>query len=157
MEDYIKENLGYSPDTGEFFWKKPARGRRKSVGYKDTGKWGYTQICILNKNFLAHRLAWFLYYGEFPEGIIDHINGDKSDNRIINLRIASPSDNQCNRGSQINNSLGIKGVYRSGNKFRATITKDRTTTYLGTFTTIEEASSIRNIMAEDLHNRFKKD
>lgn len=154
--EIIKSNLQYNPDTGVFNWRVPKQGRRKEVGYTDKGMWGYVQVRIEGKKYLAHRLAWLLYYGEFPDGILDHINGDKTDNRICNLRIASLSENQCNRHVQTNNtSTKVKGVRTLPNgRFSASITKDNKTYYLGSFDTITEAAESYEQAAIKLHKEF---
>ena len=60
---------------------------------------GYGRVKINGKSVLAHRLAWALHYGEWPDGAIDHINGIKTDNRLCNLRLATRAQNQQNRSS----------------------------------------------------------
>ena len=72
---------------------------------------GYKVGSVFSKRLLAHRVAWAIYYGVWPEDCIDHINGDRSDNRISNLRDANKSTNGMNRGPQRNNSSGMKGIY----------------------------------------------
>lgn len=117
MTEEIKNHIGYSPEDGSFFWKKRARGRKASgrVGFKDPN--GYIYIRVLGRKYRAHKLAWFIHYGEWPEKDIDHINQDKSDNRISNLRLATPSENGCNKGIPRHNRSGVKGVHFSLSRF----------------------------------------
>ena len=89
MERYWKE---YNPLTGQIFTcSKDGRKECKYVGTR-----GYIRCSYEGKKVQGHRLAWFLHYGEWPEGNIDHINRVKTDNRICNLRIATLSENQFN-------------------------------------------------------------
>lgn len=90
----------------------------------------------------AHRLAWFLAYGEQPKMDIDHINGNKSDNRLCNLRLVTPSENMSNqRKAKANAPTRYIGVRVTGRKkpFAAQITKNGKQTYLGSFATAKEA------------------
>lgn len=104
--DFIKDIYHYNPDTGVFITKKRLGGRGK-VG-KIAGslsKLGYITIHIYNKTYKAHRLAWLYVYGKMPNGHIDHINGNRADNRISNLRIASMRENaqnmECHRNGKL--------------------------------------------------------
>jgi len=86
----------YDPETGKFIARVSA-GRRKAgqvLGYPD--RLGYVKLAFNGKWVMAHRLAWRLTYGAWPEGEIDHINGDPSDNRICNLRVCTRSQNVMN-------------------------------------------------------------
>lgn len=117
---------------------------------------GYAQIKVDGQLHLAHRFAWFLHYGEWPKGQIDHINGNKADNRITNLRVASGSENLRNRGKPANNTSGYKGVswiarYR---KWQATIKFDGKNKYLGRFATREEAADAYGKAALQHHGEF---
>ena len=93
----LKEQLKYIPTTGEFIRlvTRP-RAPKGSVAGTINGR-GYRWIRVLNKRYQAHRLAWLFYYGEWPENEIDHINNDKDDNRITNLRDVTHGENQQNR------------------------------------------------------------
>jgi hypothetical protein len=107
---------------------------------------------------LAHRLAWALYYGDWPNGDLDHINFDRMDNRIENLRIASVAANQRNRGVQSNSSTGIKGVtrHKQTGKYMAKISLNKKATYLGIFDDPHEAAHAYNRAAIRLHGEFAR-
>lgn len=112
--DIVKQALNYDPETGEFSWAKTKSGRKQKVG--SVSPQGYLRICFGGKSYMASRLAWLLHYGEDPgEMCVDHINRDRQDNRISNLRLCSHQQNSANiRWKGI---CFIKGI----NKWRATV------------------------------------
>jgi hypothetical protein len=99
VDNIVSEYLKYDPTTGVISWTKPPRkgvGTKKPAGTQSNG---YIQISIKGHRLLAHRVAWFLYYREWPKSIIDHINGLKNDNRIENLRMSDKRNNAWNMKS----------------------------------------------------------
>ena len=118
---------------------------------------GYRYIRFNGAVYLAHRLAFALHHGFFPEAI-DHINTVKNDNRISNLRQATVAENNRNKQKQANNSTGYKGVSfnKKTKKFQARITSDGTHHSLGNFATLEEAASAYAKAAGDLHGEFAR-
>lgn len=131
----LKELLRYCPDTGVFDWISN-NGMRvcigKPVGSKSRG---YLRIRVDGKKYFAHRLAWLYVHGEWPEHELDHVNRDRADNRIANLRPASDTQNQRNRGIQRNNSSGVTGVYwrPADRKWQAMIKINKKLISLGVF------------------------
>jgi len=109
---YLRENLKYDMFSGVFSWRIKGAGRYRPVG--TITKKGYVRISlrIAGKacNFLGHRLAWFYTFGYWPSDLLDHKNGMKSFNSIFNLRDASNSQNQINRGLRSHNTSGRTGV-----------------------------------------------
>jgi hypothetical protein len=137
----LQEVIDYSPSTGLFSWSKKRRGVvvGKPLGC-DNG-FGYLRITVLGRSYYAHRLAWLYMHGEWPE-TIDHINGNKSDNRISNLRsCTTASNNQNIHGPQANSKTQTLGVswHKKAKKWQAHICIYKKRKYLGLFTTIEAA------------------
>jgi len=153
------EVLHYSPETGVFTWRVSLAGRWSIVPGKRAGclrSNGYVRIGFKGWAFRAHRLAWFYVYAGWPAQDIDHINGNRSDNRIANLRLASNAENQQNRCHiQSRNTSGFTGVrwHEKTLKWLAEIRTNNKTLYLGLFETLEEAAAAR-LRAERLYHPF---
>ena len=118
-QEYLKSILDYNCDTGIFTWKvnKSKRSKAGSIaGWHDNG---YTRIEIDGKAYKAHRLAWLYVYGELPEVLIDHVNSNRSDNRLCNLRQATYQENSENYKTPKTNTSGVKNVswYKQLNKW----------------------------------------
>ena len=148
------QELFYYKD-GELYWKERIHSSidlSKPAGYIDTN--GYRAIQIEGKLYRAHRLVWKYHYGKDPKEFIDHIDGNKSNNNMENLREATRQQNSYNRGPQKNNKLGIKGVSKYGNKYIATIFINDKRKYLGFFDTIEEARLAREEAEKKLFKEF---
>lgn len=124
--------LTYFPDTGKFVWQSG-----KEAGYLDQS--GYIKIQLDGKNVYAHRLAFTMSGLECPK-FVDHINGNRADNRLENLRAATRSlNNQNLHVCKKSNKVGYLGVRKRGNKFTSTIRVDGKQQHLGYFNTPEEA------------------
>lgn len=139
-----REILAYNPETGLFVWKiKPRPSSRLGDTAGHVSKFsGYVCIGYQGRHYYAHRLAWLHVNGCLPSGMIDHINGDKSDNRIANLRDVSRSVNgQNQRGPKADNKSGFLGVIwnRQRSKWQATIKVGRINKVIGMFETPEAA------------------
>ena len=146
MNEYIRENLRYDLETGHLWWIKPSengvrtpRNLNKPVGTLHHE--GYFRIKILSTNMSCHRTAWFLYYGHWPKGFLDHINGVKTDNRVENLRLATNKENLRNQKSRKGSSK-YKGVsWQKGNqKWRSCITVNERKEHLGYYASEEAAA-----------------
>jgi hypothetical protein len=138
--EFLNINVAYDESTGLFSWQQKRQGVTNGK-FGNLEKTGYIRAKILNKKYLAHRLAWFVVYGQWPEGQIDHINGNRADNRIANLRVVDSSGNAQNRrAKQKNNQSGYFGVHASGGKWRAQIRIEKKLQHLGVFDTPELAS-----------------
>jgi hypothetical protein len=148
---HIKEKFSYDPLTGVIH-AKYLNG--KPVGSKAGN--GYINLELQGKKLLAHRVAWVIYYGDWPPGFVDHVNRDRSDNRIANLRQASRSQNHQNSGPKSQNATGFKGVsYRPRtDKYIAVIHRSNRQKYLGHFDTAEEAAAAYDREARVVHGEF---
>jgi hypothetical protein len=119
----IRNLFRYEPETGNIYWIAFGKGRIKKKAAGTVTKSGYVGILINGDRYYAHRLAWALHHGAWPEDQIDHINGIKTDNRISNLRMATNSQNGKNYGFNKSNTSGVKGVSwcKQTQKWRACI------------------------------------
>jgi len=121
---------------------------------------GYVRIKFKRRLFLVHIMIWVYHGRDIPDGYeLDHINGDQTNNRIENLRLATHSENGFNAKIPSHSTSGHKGVSkRKGtNKWRAYITVNQRRRYLGTFGTIEEATAVRNAAAFATFGQFARE
>lgn len=141
--EFILCLLSYDPGTGEFVWlKRVSRGTKSGFIAGHICKTnGYRTIRIKGKDYRANKLAIFMTTGIWPDGIVDHVNGVKSDDRIGNLRKASHTENMRNSKTRTDSVSGLKGACldkRSG-KYVSSITVNRKRIYLGRFDNAEDA------------------
>ena len=138
----LRSLVDYDETTGLFTWKvRNARAPAGSIAKSMDGK-GYLRINIDCKNYSQHHLAWFYVYGIWPTGCIDHIDRNKLNNAISNLRDVSLSENQWNRNKGISKRTGLPTgvtIEKRTGKYVARIGVNWRTVYLGTFDTPEEA------------------
>jgi hypothetical protein len=149
----LKELLHYDPDTGIFTRAKPmGRFNRYKIGSEiGTHHEGYKRIFLFKRQYYAHQLAWLYIHGVWPSSEIDHINIVKHDNRIINLRLVTRSQNIQNIGLQSNNTSGFKGVSWWANRWHAQITVNLKQIHLGAFINLDDAVAARKQAEEQLH------
>lgn len=160
--DQLRAVLDYNPATGIFTWRdrpdiRPSAnaGRRGTVAGA-TRKNGYIGICIDGRHRFAHRLAWLYVHGRWPDAEIDHINEDRADNRITNLREATHGQNNTRARARADNRSGVLGVFRCGTRWQAQIMHKGAKYHLGVYATIEEAKAARDTAAEMLHGAFSR-
>ena len=145
----LKEFFHYDPETGVFTRIKRVSGRCRVgdiVGSPD--ELGYLRFRVNGKKYRAHRLAWLYVYGSFPENEIDHINHDRSDNRISNLRQATRAENVWN-----SRKSGCSYDKQHSN-YRARICKNGRRIHLGRFDTLKQAQEAYAKAAKQYHGEF---
>jgi len=159
--EYVRTHLSYNSESGVIGWCKPTGGRAPAVaGNIDSG--GYRRIKCKGHKILAHRIAWFLHYGEWPNQPVDHINGDRLDNSASNLRLATQEQNQQNSGERKSgwrpNTSGWKGVSwnKKGQNWQAEIRHNGKHTYLGSFSDVKEAAEEYIFAALEFHDEFAR-
>lgn len=165
----LRELLECDPENGLLFWKprnprdfcKSENSRAaimceawnaRSAGRQALAtvtRQGYIAGRILGKHFKAHRVIWALTHDRWPTEL-DHINGDRGDNRLSNLREASRRQNGRNRALSKRNKTGYPGVEKRGNSFHAAIKTVDFRRNLGTFKTLEEAVAARKKIEREL-------
>lgn len=146
--------LDYDPATGVFVWKVD-RGRSTKAGsVAGTLNRGYVQLSIEKKLYAGHRVAWFYVHKTWPANELDHINMVRDDNRMVNLREVTKTENNRNVGIKSHNSIGFKGVCKHKDKFVAYITVNSETKYLGIFHTPEEASAAYAAASKLYHGEY---
>lgn len=159
--DKLRELLEYDPETGALIWKTresaaseaAAKIWNKRFSGKEAGcltEKGYLKVRIGKKKYYAHRIAWAIHHGEWPD-VIDHVNHEKSDNRISNLRSVKFSENLLNRPPQKNSKVFV-GVHRHKECYRwvASIGHKGRPVYLGLYACIGKAIKARREAERDL-------
>ena len=160
----LKEIIEYDPISGVFTWKfrRDVRGgwnskcAGKRAGRIDSS--GHRQIAIDGHRYQASNLAWLYMKGVWPLLLVDHRNTIKDDDRFENLREATYYQNSYNRGAQVDNKSGYKGVYqhKDNGVWVASITVEKVQKYLGCFATAEEASCAYEAAAIRFHGEFAR-
>jgi len=137
----LREILSYDPGTGNFIRKvRTSNSTRAGDIAGSATQLGYWIIWVDGTRYLGHRLAWLYTHGRWPKDHIDHVNGDPSDNRLCNLREATPSQNHANERMARTNKAGRKGVAPHRNKFVAQLGIGGHRKYLGIYATPDEAA-----------------
>ena len=161
-QDQLKEVINYNPLTGDFTWRhrgesffKTYRSYRSFCGKYDgkvagntkTSKEGktYRNIMIFDTTYLSHRLAWLYVTGSFPCDEIDHIDGNGENNRLVNLRDVTRTENGRNKRKPVTNKSGVMGVHwhKRDLVWCAQIKVDQKVINLGTSTSIESEIKLR--------------
>lgn len=154
----LRAHFSYDHCSGEIRWILPTTDHIRSgdkAGWVTDG--GYLKICFKRRQYLGHRVAWAMYHGEWPVSLIDHVNGDCLDNRIVNLRLCNPEQNGANSRRRKDNVCGFKGVSfkpRHRLKFQARIRSGGKQVSLGSFATPEEAHEAYRAAAVKLKGDF---
>lgn len=156
--DRLKEVLDYDPEAGVFTWKNPTSDRMHVGEIAGRVANGYRAIQIDGVRYYAHRLAWFWMTGEWPEAFVDHKNLCKDDNRWVNLREATVSQNGQNARVKKINGTKLKGVRLDKRRglFYAGITVSRQFNWLGYFDCPVAAHLAYAVAADKLFGEFAR-
>jgi hypothetical protein len=153
-QERLKMLLNYDPETGVFTYAAPRPKVRVGAvaGHTHAGH-GYRQIKLDGRLYLAHRLAWLYVYGRWPDDILDHIDRDRTNNRLANLRPSNKYLNRQNSKIQHNSTSGVKGVTWNvtHQKWHARISLEGRRYHVGWFQTIEAAIEARQKAEVKLH------
>lgn len=167
-QDELRKAFYYCKDSG-LFWKEitykkhnpfpcsTQKPRCVVVGsVRDRADSGYVTIRVGGRYYTAARLAWLYTYGEDPKYLIDHINGDRADNRLCNLREATPAENARNRKRDVRNKTGYKGVNWCAvtKGWRIYVNDSTGYRHRETFERIEDAVAWAKAKREELHGEF---
>ena len=150
--DFVRHLFLYNHETGSIKWNAVRCGTKFGSEAGTLHK-GYRRIKVNGHLVLAHRIAWAIYHGKWPDGEIDHINMIRSDNRISNLRDVIRSENMVNRNYPTGESR-VRGVSKHKCGWQAVISIYGKTIYLGLFKTVEDAEKVRISAEKQLHGVF---
>lgn len=155
-KDFLDKMLRYDSETGLFTWLIGGGCAKTGSIAGSTCGYGYTVISIKKRVYKAHRLAWLTTYGVFPSDEIDHINGDKKDNRLANLREVDGAANRQNAAMSRCNTSGFSGAVlnKKTGRYMAQIKVGNKSRYLGTFDTPQEAHEAYIAAKKQLHPGF---
>lgn len=155
MNEEIRKHINYDSNTGEISWAIGRRGVRKDHVIKTDNGTDYIRFMYKGKLYYAHRVVFWLHHGFLPENV-DHINGDRKDNRIENLREASKSENQWNRKKCKRNTSGVKGaVWKKDRQvWHCQVTYKNKSHFVGLFKCLDSAKSALENKRNELHKGF---
>lgn len=161
--DLLRQLIDYDPLTGKMVWRRRDEespwfsaswnGRYAGTPALACTSWnGYLTGRIFNRAFTAHRVAWAITYGKWPDGEIDHINGRRDDNRIVNLRDVPRILNSRNQKLHRTNTSGVAGVslMKAKSLWRARIRINGKMKTIGTFASFDRAVLARKAAENEL-------
>lgn len=157
--DQVRELLHYDPQSGKFTWRlAPSNNIRSGSMAGTPDNQGYIMIRVMGGRYKAHRLAWLYMSGEWPVTDVDHRDGDRGNNRWLNLRQATESQNMANSKIKKNNTSGYKGVFfdRRKGSWCARITVQRRKIYIGSYKSAAEAGAAYLTTAERIFGEFAR-
>lgn len=158
--EVFRDHFDYDRATARLVWRKhPKYPRRNGLCAECGHKSGYRRVTLHGRTFYAHRVIFALFNGDVPDCFhVDHINGNISDNRIENLRLATNSQNMANCGKYSTNTSGHKGVswQRKESKWRAGVSTKGKFISSGYFDNIEDASAAYRAKAKEIFGEFAR-
>lgn len=156
--DKLRELMLYDPENGTFKWKAKRNGVRRYTIPGRLSANGYWRIRVNHENHLSHRLAWLYMTGQWPKYWIDHIDGNKLNNKFSNLRECTPSQNHQNKKTMSNNKTALKGSWfdKANKKYKAAISINGIQITIGYFNTVEEAHNAYCKAAKELYGSFAR-
>lgn len=150
--DGVLGRVIYDHESGVLSWSSGCR-KGRPIGHVSAK--GYLQWTVGSKSFKVHRVIWRIVTGKWPELQIDHIDGDKLNNRFVNLREVSNQHNCQNRARpRANNKTGYYGVYWNGSSYVAAIWANGAMRYLGSFDEPDKAHGVYMAAKRELHEGF---
>ncbi len=154
IADELRRLLSYDPQTGIFLRRFRTRGApAPTVAIGSPNSDGYLRVSLQGKQYLLHRLAYVYMTGVWPSGVVDHIDGDRTNNAYGNLRNTTRAGNNQNlRKCRASGTSGYLGVHKKGDKWRAQITTDRKQLHLGTYERPEDAHEVYLAAKRMLHH-----
>ncbi len=153
----LKRDYEYNPETGYFTFKSSRGGKRKGSKANSVMSYcGYIRITVGNVRYLAHRMAWLYVTGKLPVDQLDHINGNRQDNRFVNFREVTDQQNKFNKLKICTNTSGVKNVHwcKKTKTWNVTMMRSKKSMYFGSFSTIEEAKVVAEAVRERLYGEF---
>jgi len=139
--------------TGYFYWVRHRWKKRNGLKAGTINSIGYIIIYLEGGHHYAHRLAWLYMYGYLPTEI-DHVNRNKDDNRIKNIRVCSRSENLMNSPDRKRKHNFPRGVYKNHNQYETKIQRNGKTHHLGFFATASEASKVYQEARKKFYGEF---
>jgi hypothetical protein len=157
--EVVRQLLEYNPQTGELSWRVKQGHVTPGKPVRCIGPGGYYRVTIAGRKLLAHRIAWLLVAGKDPgDQQIDHIDGNRLNNRFLNLRLASNAQNQWNKPRSKNNTSGYKGVsfHKARQRWVAQVYSNGKRFFAGYHDTPELAHLAYRKTAAELHGDFAR-
>lgn len=151
--DFARDLLRYDEEDGSLYYRKSGHLVRAGdkAGHIHNG---YASVNIKGRNFRAHVLIWLIKTGALPTVTIDHIDRDRSNNRWANLRLATRHDQHGNMPIRRDNSSGVRGVSREGNRWKAQIRRDGKKIHIGYFADVASAKAAYDAAAKQYFGEF---
>lgn len=155
-QEKLKSLLHYEPDTGVFTWRNDRSPKTLAGDIAGGDVMGYIGISIDGRRYQAHRLAWLYVHGSWPDDQLDHINRNRKDNRIANLRQANTSQNKMNSTASARSKSGHRGVHwcKRDKKWIAKCTVNQSTKRIGGYNSLEDAVAAYTAYAKEAFGEF---